>query len=174
MKKLFLCSLLLITLGVCARPYDHSLGISGGMFNGVSYKALVGEHLAVQTDLGVHLTIFDNVNLSFMANPMLMYQSAFYSSEVCEIDFFAGGGLSIGFSRYNYIHNNDTTYYYYDDYESVGGEFGLNGITGIEFAFNKAPMALSFDFRPGYGLFYGYDVEHCFDWGVNLGMRFYL
>ena len=54
------------------------------------------------------------------------------------------------------------------------GEFGLNAIAGIEFAFSKA-VALSFDFRPGYGLAYrSGGTGSFFDWGLQLGLRFYL
>lgn len=181
MKKNFLFLLLLLPLGVFAKPYTHSLGVSMGNSSGLSYKTLVTEHFAVQTDVGFHITVFDYVYGSFTINPMLMYQGTMKSTTIADCDFFIGAGPSMGFSSTQMGYN-----------PPMGGEFGLNTIIGFEFAFSRA-LALSFDFRPGYGMYYG-DVEgyryssysssyysysdfgvlHYFDWGVNLGLRFYL
>lgn len=149
--------LLLISMGVMAKPYDHSLGFVGGSFNGFSYKTLPLEHFAVQTDAGVHFTIYGELLSVFEVNPMFMYQGTIMENSVCSIDWFTGGGLSMGFMT-----------------DDLMGEFGLNAIAGIEFAFSKA-VALSFDFRPGYGLAYiSGETESFFDWGLQLGLRFYL
>ena len=186
--------MLLLSLGVFAKPYDHSLGFCGGNFNGFSYKTLAKEHFAFQMDLGVEITVFEDVYGIFKVNPLFMYQGTMYQNNICSIDWFCGAGPSLGFmttelGRYN---------------GCFGGEFGLNGILGIEFAFSKA-LALSFDFRPGYGLYYGderyyytttnyeynywsktyytyttshtsyeFGLQHFFDWGFQLGLRFYL
>ena len=182
MRKIFLCTLLLLSIGVFSKPYDHSLGVSMGTNDGLSYKTLLTENFAVQTDVGFHLTVFDGLFGMFTVNPMFMYQGVMYSNSVCDIDWFVGGGTSLGFA---------TPYLgYYDSHRwAIGGEFGLNAITGFEFAFNSAPLALSFDFRPGYGLYYGdvyyyssssssyhsyYEELSYFDWGIVLGLRFYL
>ena len=75
MKEKFLFFLLLISLGICAKPYEHSFGLSAGMFNGVSHKILIKENLAMQTDLGVHLSVWDGELLgTFEINPNIMYQ----------------------------------------------------------------------------------------------------
>lgn len=166
MKKNFLCLLLLISMGVMAKPYDHSLGFVGGSFNGFSYKTLPLEHFAVQTDAGVHFTIYGGVLSVFEVNPMFMYQGTIMENSVCSIDWFTGGGLSMGFMTPDLYASWDNSF--------LMGEFGLNAIAGIEFAFSKA-VALSFDFRPGYGLAYiSGGTGSFFDWGLQLGLRFYL
>lgn len=159
--------LLLISMGVMAKPYDHSLGFVGGSFNGFSYKTLPLEHFAVQTDVGVHFTVSEGLFLSvFDVNPMFMYQGTIMENSICSIDWFSGGGFSMGFMTTDLYASGRNSYIY--------GEFGLNAIAGIEFAFSKV-AALSFDFRPGYGLAYTGDVTGSFfDWGLQLGLRFYL
>ena len=148
MKKNFLCLLLLISMGVMAKPYDHSLGFVGGSFNGFSYKTLPLEHFAVQTDAGVHFTIYGGLLSVFEVNPMFMYQG------------------TMGFMTTDLYTSWENSF--------LMGEFGLNAIAGIEFAFSKA-VALSFDFRPGYGLAYrSGGTGSFFDWGLQLGLRFYL
>ncbi len=181
MKRRIFYFLLLIPLGVCAKPYDHSLGLSAGNFNGLSYKRLATEHFAIQADMGVHLTLFDRLYGTFEINPNLMYQGTMVSSPVCDFDFFVGGGTSFGFMT--------TEIFSSWRYSSFGGKFGLNAIAGLEVAFNRTPLALSFDFRPGYGLFFGnepyyssysntyysdFEVISFFDWGFALGLRFYM
>jgi len=169
MKKIILFSMLLLSIGAFAKPYHHSLGFSAGSFNGLSWKVLVKEHFAVQTDVGAHLTVFDYSYGAFVINPNFLYQGTMFTNDVLDIDFNAGGGLSFGFvgpfgynSRYN---------------EGVFcGDFGFNALVGVEFAFNRSPLALSFDFRPGYGMGFDYKdaVHNFFDWGVQIGLRFYL
>ena len=52
------------------------------------------------------------------------------------------------------------------------GKCGANGIFGLEYKFN-APVALQFDFRPGYGCLFAENYDfHYFDWSVNLGVRY--
>lgn len=196
MKKIFLFSLLLFSLGVFAKPYHHSLGVSMGNFDGFSWKVLATEHFAVQTDCGFHLTVYDDLYGTFLVNPNFMYQGTMWSNHICSIDWFIGTGTSLGLAT------NELGYENKEYNDNIGGFFGANGILGIEFAFSKA-LALSFDFRPGYGLYFGdvrkngysstyhyskyggyYDytyytytdfaLKHIFDWGVNLGLRFYI
>ena len=44
MKKNFLCLLLLISMGVMAKPYDHSLGFVGGSFKEVVLTDFLTRH----------------------------------------------------------------------------------------------------------------------------------
>lgn len=192
MKKFFLLGLLFLSLGVFAKPYRHSLGVSMGNFDGFSWKVLPTRHFAVQTDFGFHITAYDKVYGMFLVNPNFMFQGSMWKNHICSIEGFIGAGTSLGlatndlsFDRYRYSK-------YSDYYDNLGGFYGVNGIIGIEFAFAKV-AAISFDFRPGYGMYFGeveksyyssyYDgyyhyesfgVKNLFDWGLNLGVRFYI
>ena len=166
MKKILLFSLLLLSMGVFAEsPYKHTIGFSAGSMNALSHKVLFN-HFAVQTDAGCEITLFDGNTMGiFKINPMFMYQGTMYEDLYGnQINWFTGGGVSLGFMD-SRLGDSSSNY--------IGGEFGLNAIAGIEFAFNRA-LALSLDFRPGYGLWFQEDAESFFDWGFQLGLHFYL
>jgi hypothetical protein len=127
------------------------------MTNGASYKTFaLGDRLALQADLGVHLGMKNSANFwSLDLHPNAMYQRKI--SKV-NLYWFAGGGLSLG-----YLFSNSLDY----------GRFGVNAIGGLEYKF-KIPLALQFDFRPGYGMYFRQHVSprSYFDWGLNLSVRY--
>lgn len=162
MKKLLkglIISILLIFVGTTVQaqaPYIHSIGVVAGMTDGASYKAFVlGDRLALQADLGVHLGMKNSWNFwSLDLNPNIMYQRKISNTGLY---WFAGGGLSLG-----YIFSEHLDF----------GRFGVNAIGGLEYKFN-IPLALQFDFRPGYGLrFREHFNDSYFDWGLNLSARY--
>lgn len=69
------------------------------------------------------------------------------------------------------------------DKETIYGKFGVNAIVGLEMNFSNAPLALSFDFRPGYGLGFWSKKSNSttynntfsfFDWSIAVGLRYCL
>ena len=93
----------------------------------------------------------------------MAYQNRAVSGKGIDLDWYVGGGLSLGA-----IITHGT---------GAGGKFGLNAIGGIEINMSNAPIAVSFDFRPGYGvLFYSMSgtigIQHVFDWQLALGVRY--
>lgn len=106
-----------------ANGYEHSVGVSLGGFNGLSYKGFIFGHdnLALQIDLGarvsnmgipgrthVHYPGFSEydfiyprrtdrlVYYTLEVNPNIIYQSQFGSSSACDFSWLAGGGISLG------------------------------------------------------------------------------
>ena len=172
-KKSAILVLLLMGMmgGVFAQaPYKHSIGVTVGNFNAISYKTFLANHLALQLDLGYKYTIgankYGNMNISTLElNPNLMYEGHFTKG----LYGFIGGGFSLGYSWFYGVYDGwfIDTYYRYDY-----GKFGANGIVGLEYKFN-IPLTLQLDFRPGYGMLFNDDVAvEYFDWSVNLGVRY--
>jgi len=55
------------------------------------------------------------------------------------------------------------------------GKFGLNGAGGVELFWNNIPLAISADFRPGYGLGFDKNVTmNYFDWKLVFSVRYIL
>jgi len=205
-KTIFAVALLLCSLAISAQEYTHSIGVNVGSMYGVTYKGFIFgvDGLALQADLGVRLgatsravsgnTYYkskgekehftynklgvDPVYFTFEANPNIVYQSNIGAWDFGSLSWFAGGGVSLGLMKlsdtWGHISNSDVT-----------GKFGLNAIGGLELCFTGAPLALSFDFRPGYGLQFDSDSETIkgvkiekrdnmsfFDWGLVLGLRY--
>ena len=174
-----LCAILGVTYKVNAQaPYQHSIGVTLGNMQAFSYKTFVTNHFAIQVDLGTKILCTDGEDFRGLdawdleLNPNFMYEGNFTAG----LYGFVGGGVSLGYSwdvwapGYYYVHNWDA------------GKFGINAMLGLEYKLN-IPLTLQFDFRPGYGLWFGEDYvdwtghrrsNTCsyFDWGVNLGVRY--
>ncbi len=169
-------------IGASAHDYDHSIGGTVGSLYGVSYKgffAPAGDKgsIGIIGDLGVHLIatagprymipdvepeIYSTTYtfFTFELNPNVVYQSEIAEFDTGRVDWFAGIGTSMGLSSG------------FDTRNGVGGKFGMNAIGGAEVVFD-APVNLSLDFRPGYGLqFMKQAGISYFDWAVVASVRY--
>ncbi len=201
MKKLFILFLSVFCFAfVNAQNYKHSIGVTAGGLNGVSYKGFIFgiEGLALQADLGVRVSVlgprvvskykysdgesykfvgkWDKAYMyfTFEANPNIVYQSSIHKWASVSLDWIAGGGLSLGLMR-----DKGTTL---GKYTEVGGKFGLNAFGGLELGLKKVPIAVGLDFRPGYGLgfwrhksdfgFSSKETLSFFDWTLAASVRY--
>ncbi|MBR1929131.1 MAG: hypothetical protein IJ834_05260 [Paludibacteraceae bacterium] len=185
-KKLFVAALFVaMVAGVSAQNYNYSVGGTVGSMYGASFKGffLPIDKLGLQVDLGVNLMstsvtttvrsggskmtasgTWDGV-YTFEVNPNLLYQDNIASWGFGDLSWYAGGGLSIGFI---------------DDIKNSGNpmfKWGLNAAGGLELGFAAVPLALSFDFRPGYGMGVNSSngvssVSSFFDWKLVAGLRY--
>ena len=170
MKKLFISFLsILFSFGLFAQ-HQQEFGIVGGSLNGLSYKRIMSENFAIQTDLAVGfqrtigatnyyfeeslIDMFDfTLNANFLYNKNL--QNGLYT--------FIGGGSNLGLAK-GLPYSSATL-----------GKFGINAMLGAGYKMPKMPLSISLDFRPGYAiLFQHYDVIpiHIFDWHLALGVRY--
>lgn len=178
-KYISLALLCFATLCLSAQNYKYSVGGMVGSMYGVSYKGFVFgmDHLALEADLGVRLmsTAAGNGNYTgsmsmytFELNPNVVYQNTIAEFDEGRVDWYAGGGLSLGLCGDLYPLRVDNYVYY----SPVLGKFGLNAIAGAEVVFD-APVDLSLDFRPGYGVAFNdnYHVSF-FDWALVASVRY--
>lgn len=177
-SQIFLIIALLAASAVTAvaqQPYKHSIGLSVGSFEGVSYKVFLTDEVALQTDLGFRMLSTQagskgyvaHVGFwTFEANPNALYQANITGWNWGGLNWYAGGGLSLGLAR-------DFASYADYNYNYTWGKFGINAIGGLELGLDDAPLAFSFDFRPGYGLLFDSDVTMSFfDWALVVGIRY--
>ena len=154
-------------------PYKNSFGVTVGNMQALSFKTFGGNHFAFQVDLGTKITCTDGRvknNYTFSGwdiwtlelNPNFIFQGRLAGN----LYGLVGIGASIGYSW------NTISWGWFGTTRSDFGKCGANGIIGMEYKFS-APVALQFDFRPGYGcLFAEHFDAHYFDWSVNLGVRY--
>ena len=148
-------------------PYKHSIGVTAGTLNAVSYKTFFSDNIAFQADLGYKCIVTSGQHAnnifvqSFELNPNIMYEKDITKG----LYLFGGGGLSLGYSWM-------FDYYYYYSYRYDLGKFGINAIAGVEYKFN-IPLTLQADFRPGYGLLFGnHTTWNYFDWALCASVRY--
>jgi len=78
------------------------------------------------------------------------------------LKWYIGPGLHVGYYDAGYVHRD----YYYSDHRTL---IGIDGVLGLDYKFNHAPINLSLDWQPAfefgdYAGFYG-------NWG-GLGIRY--
>ena len=175
MKKIFtiLAVVLVAAVSVNAKDYKVSLGMVGGSGIGVQFKALPLEHFAIMEEFGYlgcyagagavngnsfaigYMGAVDQVVLAYQTSPLAQGQGI-------DLSVYAGGQMKVGYVNMG----NDA------------GIIGFGAAAGIEANMKNAPIAFSFDFRPGYGCLLmnngGNNVTttHLFDWNFNLGVRY--
>jgi hypothetical protein len=171
MKKIILCAMsLLFAIGAFAQTQEFGVVVGG--LNGLSYKKIMSENFAIQTDLAIgfqrtvamedayydyatwRIDIFD-----FMLNPNFLYNKELTDG----LYAFIGGGPNIGLVQG--LPSSNVTF----------GKFGANAMLGAGYKLSNFPLTFSFDFRPGYAFLLNYRYEtilHMFDWHLALGVRY--
>lgn len=178
----------------------HEIGIIAGGLNGISYKYWFTENLSLQGDLAVGLTYHKYLEyqesqqyynysynyywerwktidayyrfpsiFDFTLNPNVAYNFALPKN----FYFYVGGGVSLGFLSNLHSMKRSANAEYKE--RVIMGKFGINAMIGTEYIFGNIPLSLAFDFRPGYGLAFGYGNEqNYFDWKIAVSLRYTL
>ena len=168
MKKILtiIVAVLVAAASVSAKEYKHSLGMYGGFGIGVQYKLMAKEHFTIILEEGYAFCPSRTANVgnyqSWATNCVLAYQtSPLAEGQGINLSVYAGGQVKL-----HYVFDNAAL-------------IGLGAAAGIEANMVNAPIAFSFDFRPGYGCilveqgpFGGTGVGHIFDYSFNLGVRY--
>ena len=173
MKKILLFALALTVsvMSVSAKDYKHSVGMVAGSGIGAQYKTMLMDHFTLIDEFGYLGSFAAATNGGAMPtfgavdNLVLAYQATAAEGEGIKLDWYAGGQIKAG----------------YIDVGAAGGIIGAGAAAGIEANMMNAPIAFSFDFRPGYGCVLmnnaawggtGVTAAHVFDWTINLGVRY--
>jgi hypothetical protein len=197
MKKIFTLAVAAMT-AMCAfaQDYTQSVGLVVGSLNGASYKYFISEELAIQADLGIGVmatggSLVDNLEKNVFGEvtksktvqklnaslwtlqvaPNFIWQKDLTTFDWGKLDFFVGGGLTLGYAKFT--KGEATEYKHYEEGKEVEsgkykikpqlsaeacednfGKFGINAIAGVELALTSAPITIGLDFRPGYGLMF--------------------
>lgn len=172
MKKFFtlFVAAVLAVMTVNAKDYKHSVGMVGGLGIGAQYKTMVMDNFTIIAEMGYFTCMSNSSYAGGLANGVFAYQGHITEGQGIKLDFFAGGQVKAGFIMGN------------------GGLIGTGAAGGIELNMTNAPIAISFDFRPGYGcmltqnmvydpaidamVINGVAVGHMFDYSFNLGVRY--
>jgi len=177
----FVTGILMLSMSTLyAQPYKGGIGAVVGTTYGVDGKVFLSPKLALQADFGWKFGWFpfwystyrySHYMSNLELNPNLLYQSNIQEWGWGQLDWFVGGGFSLGYAlglyNYNYY------YYNYNYYRYGAGKFGVNAMGGVELALKKVPLAFSVDFRPGFGLLFSKNTTiPYFDYCLNASIRY--
>lgn len=127
----------------------HAIGVRGGWGAEISYQRYIAPENRIEGTIGVN-------RYGFSLEGIYQWMNDIPADAQGELKWYTGTGFGFG-SWSN------------DDFKK-GFSCGILGQVGIEYAFHNAPLALSFDYRPG--LYFA--PEFNFDWsGFAVGLRFY-
>lgn len=173
MKKIIF-SLLCVAISMGAFAQDQEVGLVVGGFNGLSYKKMMSENFAIQTDLAVG---FQRTSIDWLGDSELITATAdlfdfvinpnfLYNKELKHgIYAFAGGGASVGLAQGLHASPNPITF----------GKFGLNAMIGAGYKLADLPLTFALDFRPGYAMLLNVKTEtllSIFDWHLAASVRY--
>ncbi len=157
MKKVLLVSMLLIGLMAPAahaqEPYKAALGARLGNYLGLTFKYNFNEKSALEI-LG------ETRRKSAFLTGLYEYHIGF--NAVDGLRLYLGGGAHVGYANVYFI--NDVTG---TRHSTVIG--GLDLIAGLEYTFERAPINLSFDYKPG---MYYWDKVRFTDNNFALSIRY--
>jgi len=140
-----------------AQSYKNAIGGRFGNANGISFKTGVSKGAMLEF-IG---NFRNNDNFSY-ANLTVLYQVYNPISGAQGLNWFYGGGGSVGSARNKRYRNNDNNY-------NNDVYFAANGVLGLDYKFKGAPINLSLDWIPTFEIapnsgFYSGDI--------GLGIRF--
>ena len=149
------------------KEYTHSVGVVAGSGIGFQYKKMVSAHFTLIEEFGYLGSWaaagdgFSTPAFGAVNDLVLAYQAKCAEGQGIRLDYYVGGQIKGG----------------YIDMGAAGGIVGAGAAAGIEAKMKNAPIAFSFDFRPGYGCLLGNNgtgvgAFHTFDWTLNLGVRY--
>lgn len=146
-----------------SKNYNHSVGMVAGLGLGFQYKGMVMDHFTIINEFGYFINP-NGVNGAYAGsidNLVLAYQAKAAEGKGIKLDWYVGGQIKLGYDASGAA------------FGTAIGVFGFGAAAGLEAKMANAPIAFSFDFRPGYALrFTGGGVAHLMDYSLNLGVRY--
>lgn len=129
----YIAILIIISGSLFSQNYNTAIGLRGGLFNGITAKHFIGKETAIE---GLVTGRWGGFNITGLYQ---MYEPAFNAKGLY---WYYGGGVHAGFFDENEIDWNGR-----DDNDG-GFVFGVDGIVGIEYNFQKIPFNISLDWKP--------------------------
>ena len=126
---------IIITTGVHAQDYINSIGLRGGLSQGITYKHFVTTTDAVDGILAMRWGGFSITGL---------YERHTPAFDVDYLYFFYGGGAHIGFW------DGDANPWF--DENRGYTVIGIDGVIGLEYVFREIPFNIALDWKPGFNL----------------------
>jgi hypothetical protein len=127
----------------CAQDYKTGIGLRAGFSNGITIKHFVDKKAAFEGILATRWQGFDVTGL---------YEVHNRAFDVDRLRWYYGAGAHIGFWNGNNV-----------TWGKAGTAYtviGIDGVLGIEYSFNEAPINIGIDWKPavniiGYTGFWG-------------------
>lgn len=126
-----------------AQGFNQAVGIRMGWSPGFEYRVFTDDansyKLLLSTrDRGVQIHALKEFHQYDMFN---------FTDQLV---FFYGGGLHVGYERWDESHYNNNMHWYETHSSLIAG---LDGLVGVEYVFYEAPISIGFEAKPYFDLF---------------------
>jgi hypothetical protein len=166
--KLFMMSVLALFISQAdAQENLKQAGFRFGNTTGFTGRIITEDNFAFEGILGFR-------NGGVQVYGLFESRKPLYLDRLENMYLYFGAGAHIGFVKWNeYDQYYDPYHGYYDDnYDwHVGAAFGLDGIIGMEYSFEAAPISLAVDFKPFFEL-YGPFLMRVNFWDFGFQVRY--
>ncbi|MCE3229289.1 MAG: hypothetical protein K0S32_3840 [Bacteroidetes bacterium] len=144
--------------------YDNAIGIRFGGTSGITFKHKFSPQNSMELILGTYPHTFGITGL----------YERYFPTTVDGFNLYAGAGAHIARSYYRtrvfyYDYNDDRYYSYRAEYGPI---IGLDAIGGMEYKFERAPVALSMDVKPNMEFYRGFGPYLRLDPGLGVKFTF--
>jgi len=168
-KLLIVTLFMLSVIQAGAQENRKQAGFRFGNTTGFSARVITEDDFAFEGILG-----FRNGGLQLYG--LFESRKPLYFNRIENMNLYFGGGVHVGFVRWNDYDKYYDPYgndHYYDDYYKwhTGMAFGLDGIVGMEYVFQAAPISLAVDFKPFFEM-YGPFLMRVNFWDFGFHMRY--
>jgi len=145
MKRFLLCTALaVISFSVFSQEFRYAAGIRAGYTGGVEFRIYTDELNSYKFLLGTRQN-------GAVIHAMKEFHQPGLFSFTDQLNFVYGGGLHVGYERWNqrYFRNNNSVYY------ASGTDYiaGIDGLAGLEYMFAEVPLSLGIEAKPYFDLF---------------------
>lgn len=155
--KILIVAISLFTgIAASAQDYGTSIGLRGGLANGITIKHFTSNNMAVEGILSSHFRGFQVTGLAEF------HQNAF---DTPRLQWFYGVGGHLGF--YSYYDGHP---WFKETYQGSRAVVGVDGILGLEYSIAEIPICLQVDWKPAFN-FVGYSGFVAS--GGGLSVRYY-
>jgi len=144
MNRNFLTAvLLLITSLVFAQDFKQAVGIRVGYTGGIEYRIFSDE-------LNSYKFLIGSRDRGLIVHAMKEWHRIDLFPSTDQLSFVYGGGVHIGYERWDQQYYNYNYSYYVTHTAFIAG---IDGLAGLEYLFRKVPISLGFEVKPYFDLF---------------------
>ena len=150
MKKILIPIIFLLSVSVSnAQGYRQAIGIRGGLSSGFEYRFYTDDANSYK----ILLSARDRGLQIHGLKEFHRYDLFDFSDQIV---FFYGGGVHVGYQRWDVVHYDYLTRWYSTKTSLIAG---LDGLAGLEYVFYEAPISIGLEVKPYFDLF-GREVFH--------------
>jgi len=142
-RNILAAVLLLITSHVFAQDFKQAVGIRVGYTGGIEYRIFSDE-------LNSYKFLIGSRDRGLIAHAMKEWHRIDLFPSTDQLSFVYGGGVHIGYERWDQQYYNYNYSYYVTHTAFIAG---IDGLAGLEYLFRKVPISLGFEVKPYFDLF---------------------